>query len=96
MIISRAEIESAISAYRTSVKRKSRVNAVSYDTDRYEATSDLSMFSALASSVFADPMYRTNLVSELHRRISEGRYFVPADEIVEKLIGRLIVEAIAA
>ncbi|GAC1427481.1 MAG: hypothetical protein NVSMB5_22240 [Candidatus Velthaea sp.] len=96
MIISRAEIESAVSAYRTSVKRKSRMDGASRDADRYEASSDISAFSALAASVFTEPLYRTKLVSELERRISEGRYFVPADQIVEKMIGRLIVEALHA
>ena len=96
MIISRAEIESAVWAYRTSVKRNSRADAVSPEGDRYEASSDISAFSAFAASVFAEPLYRTKLVSELQRRISEGRYFVPADQIVEKMIGRLIVEALPA
>ncbi|GAC1410527.1 MAG: hypothetical protein NVSMB64_19710 [Candidatus Velthaea sp.] len=96
MIISRAEIESAVGAYRTSVKRKPGMDAATYDADRYEASGGMSALFAFAANVFAEPLYRTNLVAELHRRISEGRYFVPADQIVEKLIGRLVVQAVSA
>ena len=43
-----------------------------------------------------EPFYRHALVEELGRQISEGRYFVPTHEIVEKMLGRLIVEAAIA
>jgi anti-sigma28 factor (negative regulator of flagellin synthesis) len=33
------------------------------------------------------------LVNRLRYQISEGRYFVPTEEIVEKLLGRLLVAA---
>jgi anti-sigma28 factor (negative regulator of flagellin synthesis) len=36
------------------------------------------------------------LVDDLQRRISEGRYYVPSEEIVDKLLGRLIVEVASA
>ena len=93
MIISRAEIASAISGYKT-VKRKSAVNGV--DTvDSYERSDAAdSLVSILASAT--EPFYRPNLVNSLRRQISEGRYYVPSEAIVEKLLGRLIVEAAVA
>jgi anti-sigma28 factor (negative regulator of flagellin synthesis) len=96
MIISRAEINSAISAYR-SAKRKRSVSTVAHDTaDRFEASEAASSLSDLMQAVVSEPLYRADLVEDLRRRISEGRYFVPADEIVDKLLGRLIVEAATA
>ena len=92
MIISRAEINSAISAYKT-VKRTATVATVAYDTsDTFESSEIASQFSELAHAVAAEPFYRPALVEDLRRRIREGRYFVPAEQIVEKMLGRLIVE----
>jgi len=95
MIISRAEVASAISAYRT-VKRKSPVASVSFDTtdsfERSEAAASLAADFAEAT----EPFYRRDLVERLKRQVSDGRYFVPAEEIVEKLLGRLIVQRLAA
>lgn len=96
MIISRAEIESAISAYRTSPKRKPRVDAPPYGTDRYEHSTETTFLPAFAQRIFSEPFYRSNLVSDLQRRISEGKYYVPAEHIVEKLLGRLFAEALPA
>jgi len=42
----------------------------------------------------AEPFYRTSLVNDLQHRISEGKYYVPTDQIVEKMIGRMVVEAL--
>ncbi|HEY0393641.1 MAG TPA: flagellar biosynthesis anti-sigma factor FlgM [Candidatus Elarobacter sp.] len=93
MIISRSEIASAISGYKT-VKRKSAVNGAG-TVDSYERSEAAdALVSVLASST--EPFYRPNLVEHLRRQISEGRYFVPSDQIVEKLLGRLIVEAAIA
>lgn len=92
MIISRAEINSVISAYRA-VKRKSTLTTVSVDTaDSFERSEAASSFGGLVQTA-SEPFYRPDLVEELHRRISEGRYYVPAEEIVDKMLGRLIVEA---
>lgn len=96
MIISRAEIESAVSAYRLSVKKKSRTAAATLDSDRYELSDGTAVLANLSSLVLDEPYYRPNLVADLQRRISDGRYFVPADQIVEKLIGRLFAEALPA
>jgi anti-sigma28 factor (negative regulator of flagellin synthesis) len=93
MIISRAEINSAISAYRQ-VKRKNNVSTVAYDT--FEASNVASSLLELVQAVTAEPFYRPELVEDLRRRIAEGRYFVPAEEIVEKLLGRLIAEHASA
>jgi hypothetical protein len=42
------------------------------------------------------PPLRDTLVLELRGRIVAGRYFVPADLIVEKLLGRLLIDRIAS
>jgi anti-sigma28 factor (negative regulator of flagellin synthesis) len=92
MIISRAEIASAISAYRT-VKRKPGGASAAVDTtdsfERSDAASSLGTFTTAA----VEPFYRPDLVDRLRYQIAEGRYFVPSEEIVEKLLGRLIVAA---
>jgi anti-sigma28 factor (negative regulator of flagellin synthesis) len=97
MIISRAEIESAVSAGRAQAKKKRlRVDSIAYDTvDSYEGTEATAGLAGMAAEVTANPFYRSSLVEDLGRRIAEGRYYVPADQIVEKLIGRLAAEAIA-
>ena len=92
MIISRAEIQSAISAYKT-VKRKPSVTTVAHDSDRFDSSSVAASLNALSQALSADPYYRTELVESLQRRISAGRYHVPSEDIVDKLLGRLIVEA---
>jgi anti-sigma28 factor (negative regulator of flagellin synthesis) len=101
MIISRAEIDSAVSAYRTSRKKKAQAaQSVSYDTDpldvEYVSSAEASSFAEMAASVTAEPMYREALVKDLQQRISQGKYYVPSEQIVEKLLGRLVLEALPA
>jgi anti-sigma28 factor (negative regulator of flagellin synthesis) len=100
MIISRAEIASAVSAYKT-VKRKSSVASVAIDTidtsDSFERSAAAASLASVLTASTSEPFYRNDLVEHLRRQISENRYFVPSQEIVEKLLGRLIVEfAVAA
>jgi anti-sigma28 factor (negative regulator of flagellin synthesis) len=95
MIISRAEVASAVSAYRA-VKRKSTAAVAGSNTaDSFERSEAAASLSSLLTSS-PEPFYRHSLVDELGRQISEGRYFVPTDQIVEKMLGRLIVEAAVA
>jgi anti-sigma28 factor (negative regulator of flagellin synthesis) len=102
MIISRAEIESAVSAYRTLRKKKAQAaQSVSYDTDAtsdvdYVGSSEAASFAEMAASVMAEPMYREALVKDLQQRIAQGKYYVPSEQIVEKLLGRLVLEALPA
>jgi len=101
MIISRAEIESAVSAYRTSRKKKAQAaQSVSFDTAPldvdYVSSSEASSFAEMAASVTAEPMYREALVKDLQQRIAQGKYYVPSEQIVEKLLGRLVLEALPA
>jgi anti-sigma28 factor (negative regulator of flagellin synthesis) len=92
MIISRAEIRSAISAYRTG-RRKSDTGSVLFDTaDSFDRSEAAAALMGIAHTTSSEPFYRTDLVSALGRRISEGRYFVPSDEIVDALLGRLLME----
>ncbi|HEX3464007.1 MAG TPA: flagellar biosynthesis anti-sigma factor FlgM [Candidatus Elarobacter sp.] len=96
MMISRAEIASAVSAYKT-VKRKSAVvSSLSFDAlDSFERSEAAAALGELFHST-TETFYRNDLVEHLRRQIAEGRYFVPSDAIVEKLLGRLIVEAAVA
>ena len=102
MIISRAEIESAVSAYRTLRKKKAQsAGSVSYDTDTisdvdYVGSSEAASFAEMAAAVTAEPMYREALVKDLQQRIAQGKYYVPSEQIVEKLLGRLVLEALPA
>lgn len=101
MYINRAEIDAAVSAYRTSRKRKAASAAapesVTFDTSDSYVSSDAAVSMAdLAATVTTEPLYREALVNELARRVSEGKYYVPAEQIVEKLLGRLVLEAMPA
>ena len=53
-------------------------------------------FADLAASIIGEPMYREALVNDLQRRVAEGKYFVPSEHIVEKMLGRLMLEALPA
>jgi anti-sigma28 factor (negative regulator of flagellin synthesis) len=98
MFISRAEIESAVSAYRVARKRKAQhAESVAFDTaDAYVSSTEGATFAELAASVTEEPLYREALVNDLRRRVAEGKYYVPAEQIVEKLLGRLVLEALPA
>jgi anti-sigma28 factor (negative regulator of flagellin synthesis) len=98
MIISRAEIESIISAYRTAeVKRKKRVtgSSVISQSDVLELSGETLSVADLREAFVAQPYYREAAVADLRRRIAEGKYYVPTDQIVEKILGRLIADAAA-
>jgi len=91
MIISRAEIASAVSAYK-SVKRKTAATATSADSaDSFERSEAAAALGSLLTASTAEPFYRPDLVEDLRRQISAGHYHVPTEQIVEKLLGRLIV-----
>lgn len=97
MIISRTEIDRAVSAMRAARKRRPMVEAMSFDSiDSFERSEAAASMAELASEVAQQPLYRDALVSDLGRRIAEGKYFVPTEEIVEKLLGRLMLEAMPA
>jgi anti-sigma28 factor (negative regulator of flagellin synthesis) len=95
MNISRAEIESAVSSVRASRKRRvDSASSVSFDTnDAYLSSTEGATLADLAAQVVAEPLYREALVNDLKRRIAEGKYYVPSEQIVEKLLGRLVLEA---
>jgi hypothetical protein len=95
MIISRTEIESAVLAYRSLAKRRGRSQTVPV-VDGYDHSDEPAALWSFSHEVATEPFYRPTLVGDLNRRISEGHYFVPADQIVEKLLNRLIAEAILA
>src|SRR5579872_5936223 len=103
MIITRAEIESAVAVYRASLRRIQRSGAVAQASDvevvasdSFSPSDEAAMLTALREQVIAQPYYRQRLVNELKRRIEEGSYWVPAEEIVERMLRRLVVENIAS
>jgi anti-sigma28 factor (negative regulator of flagellin synthesis) len=100
MIISRAEIESAVAVYRARLRVIQRSTATSdvevvTASDSFSPSDEAAMLTALREQVIAQPYYRQRLVNELKRRIEEGSYWVPAEEIVERMLRRLVVENIA-
>jgi anti-sigma28 factor (negative regulator of flagellin synthesis) len=97
MIISRAEIESAVAVYRASLRRVNRTASIAEpsevaESDTFSPSEEAATLNSLREQVIERPYYRERLVNNLKRRIEEGNYFVPADQIVEKMLGRLIVE----
>jgi len=91
MIISRTEVSSAISANRPARKRVASQGT----SDSFELGEGFSL-SAFAADVIATPFFREELVNELGRRISRGKYFVPSEQIVARILGRLFAEAALA
>lgn len=91
MIISRTEVSSAISASRPARKRVASQGI----SDSYELGEGFSL-SGFAADVIATPFFREELVNELGRRISQGKYFVPSEQIVARILGRLFAEAALA
>ena len=70
---------------------------MAFDTaDSFERSELATAMAEIVHAVIAEPFYRKDLVEDLGRRISEGRYYVPTEDIVDKLLGRLIVEAAVA
>ena len=102
MIISRAEIESADFRVPGSAQEEGAGGAV--DSVRHDPTLEVdyvgsleaATFAEMAASVTAEPMYREALVRDLQQRIAQGKYYVPSEQIVEKLLGRLVLEALPA
>ena len=92
MIISRTEVSSAISANRPARKRVASQGT----SDSYESGGEGFSLSAFAADVIATPFFREELVNELGRRISQGKYFVPSEQIVARILGRMFAEAALA
>ena len=94
MRISQAEIDSVISVYRTRAVAATR-GAVDA-SDAFSISKDALLMSRVRASYERLPDVREDRVRELRRRISEGKYYVPTDLIVEKILGRLVSEAVPA
>jgi anti-sigma28 factor (negative regulator of flagellin synthesis) len=94
MMISRDEIGFALSAYRnaqgTRIADRSALSAGARAWSRWSAQR---WFAAFGRAALVEPFYRHGRVAELRVRIAEGRYDVPSEEIAEKLLGRLLVDA---
>jgi hypothetical protein len=76
------------------------LQTVSFDTGPQDGNiaclPDVTSSVEMAVRLTAQPMYREARVIELRRRITAGNYDVPAEQIVERLIGRLLLEAAPA
>ncbi len=88
-MISRAELESVIAARRLKLKRKISSSGEVVSVDSYDSADFAATLGKLADSVSNEPYFRPSLVADLQRRIAEGRYHVPTERIVERLIGML-------
>ena len=94
MRISQAEIDSVISVYRTRAVAATRGTVDA--SDAFSISKDALLMSKVRASYERLPDVREDRVRELRRRISEGRYYVPTDLIVEKILGRLLSESVPA
>jgi hypothetical protein len=97
MMISRDEIGFALSAYRNARRQRRREGrALSAGARAWYRWTAARWFAACGGSALVEPFYRHGRVAELRLRIAEGRYNVTSEEIAEKLLGRLIVDAATA
>ncbi|MFN2529583.1 MAG: hypothetical protein ABR584_12800 [Candidatus Baltobacteraceae bacterium] len=90
MIISATEIAKAATAYRAW-----EPNVIPFPSRRGRILESHTISWARSAYEMLPPQ-RDTLVLGLRGRIAEGRYFVPARLIVEKLLGRLFIDRIAS
>jgi anti-sigma28 factor (negative regulator of flagellin synthesis) len=93
MKISGAEIRSVLAAYRSARRTPQTLTAIARAQQRWGA---VRIVAAAGRRAQAKPFYRDRLVTQLRRSIAEGRYAVSGEEIADKLLGRLIVDAASA
>jgi hypothetical protein len=97
MMISRDEIGFALDAYRNARRQHRRDGrALSAGARAWHRWSAARWCAAFGRAALVEPFYRHARVAELRLRIAEGRYDVTSEEIAEKLLGRLIVDAATA
>lgn len=93
MRISQTEIDSVINVYRTRAVAATRGAS---EADAFSISKDALLMSKVRASYERLPDVREDRVRELRRRIAEGKYYVPTDMIVEKILGRLFSETVPA
>jgi len=94
MMISRDEIGFALTAYRNAAgTRTAEGPALSAGARAWSRGSAPRWVAVFGRAALVEPFYRHGRVAELRVRIAEGRYDVPSEEIAEKLLGRLLVDA---
>lgn len=91
MKISATELQSVIAVYKTS--GSARAQAGTSTSDAAEISFDGAALLAIRRAYDRLPDVREERVRELRRRVREGRYYIPTQEIVEKILGRLTVDA---
>lgn len=98
MMISRAQIDQILRVYRTS--KAGRPGTGNLQGERAaDATADALHISVSPQDVAAvkdvlktAPDVREDRVREVSRKLREGTYHVPAEEVAEKLLGRLMAD----
>jgi anti-sigma28 factor (negative regulator of flagellin synthesis) len=97
MKISRAEVRSAVAAYQAAQRKPQSLDTLGFDSAQAPGSSAARLsLATVAHDAATEPLFRRTMVEALGRRISEGRYFVSSEEIVDRLLGRLIVEFASA
>jgi len=95
MRISQTEIDSVIAVYRTRAVAATRGASGLDPSDAVDISRDALLMGKVRSAYERLPDVREERVRELRRRIQEGKYYVPTDMLVEKLLGRLTSDVIA-
>lgn len=97
MMISRDEIGFALGAYRNAHRQHRREDRVlSAGARAWLRWSAARWCAAFGRAALIEPFYRPARVAELRLRIAEGSYDVTSEEIADKLLGRLLVDAATA
>ncbi|TAM76055.1 flagellar biosynthesis anti-sigma factor FlgM [bacterium] len=91
MRISATELQSVIAVYKTGGLPRSQGGATVMDAA--EISLDGAALLAIRKAYDRLPDVREDRVRELRRRVSEGKYYIPTEEIVEKILGRLTVDS---
>lgn len=91
MRISATELQSVIAVYKTGGLARSRGGAAVMDAA--EISLDGAALLAIRKAYDRLPDVREDRVRELRRRVSEGKYYIPTEEIVEKILGRLTIDS---
>ncbi|HVA38758.1 MAG TPA: flagellar biosynthesis anti-sigma factor FlgM [Candidatus Dormibacteraeota bacterium] len=92
MKISATELQSVIAVYRAGGLARSGGSAAVLDAA--EISYSGAALSAIRLAYDRLPDVREERVRDLRRRVREGKYYVPTEEIVEKILGRLTVDSL--
>jgi len=92
MRISATELQSVIQVYKTGGLARWRGGASVIDAA--EISYDGAALLAIRKAYDRLPDVREERVRELRRRVREGKYYIPTEQIVEKILGRLTADTL--